>query len=951
MKKWLVGLVCVGVMATAAMGQILAFDFSALAGNEATADSSSKDANLATSTISRGAGLTASANGGRFNATGWALTSIANAVSGNNYVEFTITPQSGYQFDVSSIYVQWQRSATGNSVVSLRSSLDGYASDLDSNWTIDDTTATQNKTWTFTQGNSTAPVTYRLYSYAEALTGSGGPGDGTGNDIVVNGTVSVGGFGVGFDKANGFTVEEGSSDAITATAANGTAPYGYVWSSTLGGAYYTAVDNVFTILATAPIGDYAASVTATDATLATTSNGLNFSVTAPAAYYAIAITPPVNGTVTTTPETEASAGATVTVNATPAGGYAVGSIAVVDAAMNPVAVTGNTFVMPASAVTVTVTFGVAPDFALDFSDVPTIAYADVSTTANGVALDIAQCYRDVNAPDYMIRMRWISTNAGYFGNATAFTNGSISKMTFQYKAYGASHTNYQFIVQFKTTGGEWTQVGDTYLASNTDWATAEVLSVPAGATYFRIQSVAPESGTVIKTGNFDNFGFWFGEPTFGVTFDQANGFAIEEGTTDVITATAANGVAPYSYSWTSSLGESYRTIANDQLTVLATAPVGDYTAQVVATDSDAPAKSVTNSLNFSVAAPATMYAITITPPINGTVTTTPETEAAAGTTVTVNATPAGGYAVQSIEVNGGAVTVTGTTFTMPAEPVTVTVTFQESSATGELIISQYYEGPGNNKWIEIYNPGSSAIDLGAGGYRLGRWDNANREAWKVGTAPNGTIILSNGTIAAGGTYLVANSSATNPAYAVANQLSGNITFTGDDSVVLYTGATYAYANVVDAFGMVTNAAQDKSFVRKPAVTAGVNTDFNAADWDEFTNVAVNEAAESTNERLGYHSTGPTVFGVSLNRASGFTIEQGTSDAITATAANGVAPYSYAWTSSLGESYRTAADNVFTVLATAPVGDYFATVVATDDAAQTASNSVTFSVTAPAVKYA
>jgi hypothetical protein len=69
--------------------------------------------------------------------------------------------------------------------------------------------------------------------------------------------------------------------------------------------------------------------------------------------------------------------------------------------------------------------------------------------------------------------------------------------------------------------------------------------------------------------------------------------------------------------------------------------------------------------------------------------------------------------------------------------VTVTVTFQESSASGELIISQYYEGASNNKWIEIYNPGSSAVDLLAGGYRLGLWSNVgNREAGRRQVAPN-----------------------------------------------------------------------------------------------------------------------------------------------------------------------------------------------------------------------
>ncbi len=175
-------------------GQILTFEFSALTGSEVSALSNSNDANLSSSTITRGAGLTAAANGGRFNATSWALTSITNAVTGNDYMEFTITPNAGYQFDVSSIVVQWQRSATGNTAIALRSSVDNYATDLDAVKSVVDNTSTQTFSWTFAQANSSSAVTYRFYSYAEATAGAGGPGDGTGNDITVNGTVtSVGG--------------------------------------------------------------------------------------------------------------------------------------------------------------------------------------------------------------------------------------------------------------------------------------------------------------------------------------------------------------------------------------------------------------------------------------------------------------------------------------------------------------------------------------------------------------------------------------------------------------------------------------------------------------------------------------------------------------------------------------------------------------------------------------
>ena len=192
LSRFLAPLVAIGVLAVASTQaqEIITFDFAALAGGEATAGSNFNNAGLTSSTISRGSGLTASANVSRFNATNWALTSIENAVSGSKYMEFTITPNAGQKFTVTTIVVQWQRSLTGNTAIALRSSVDTYATDIDGVKSVVDNTSTQTFTWTVNQGESTAPVTYRFYSYAESASGSGGPGDGTGNDIVVSGTVN-----------------------------------------------------------------------------------------------------------------------------------------------------------------------------------------------------------------------------------------------------------------------------------------------------------------------------------------------------------------------------------------------------------------------------------------------------------------------------------------------------------------------------------------------------------------------------------------------------------------------------------------------------------------------------------------------------------------------------------------------------------------------------------------
>jgi hypothetical protein len=231
-----------------AWGQILTFEFNALTGNEATAPSNSNDANLTSSIISRGAGLTASLNADRFNATSWAVTSIANAVTGNDYMEFTITPQSGYQFSVSSIYFQIQRSSTGPRGIALRNSVDSYAANLDQEYAITDNTSTQNFTFTFSQSNSSTAVTYRIYMWAESTGGSGGIGDGSGGDIIVYGTTSS--TSSGPDNPGSFTATAASTTQINlAATANGASDdimVAYNSSNTFGTptGTYTAGNNI-----------------------------------------------------------------------------------------------------------------------------------------------------------------------------------------------------------------------------------------------------------------------------------------------------------------------------------------------------------------------------------------------------------------------------------------------------------------------------------------------------------------------------------------------------------------------------------------------------------------------------------------------------------------------------------------------------------------------------------
>jgi len=258
--------------ATFGWGQILTFDFAGIAGNEASVNSNTNNLGITASSITRGAGLTASGNGDRFNATNWAVTSIANAISGNDYMEFTITPTATCNFSVSSISIQLQRSATGPSAIVLRSSLDAFAANLDAQYTIADNTATQTFTFTFSQSNISVATTYRFYMYAEAGTGSGGIGDGAGNDLIVNGTTSCGSSNTittGAITGSPFTVDCSTDDTGSiAFSSSGTFNSGNIYAAELSNAAgsFAAPVSIGTLSSTANTGSINITIPAATAT-------------------------------------------------------------------------------------------------------------------------------------------------------------------------------------------------------------------------------------------------------------------------------------------------------------------------------------------------------------------------------------------------------------------------------------------------------------------------------------------------------------------------------------------------------------------------------------------------------------------------------------------------------------------------------------------------------------
>ena len=156
-------------------------------GTETTEPSVFNDSNIASTNLTQGT-ITAAANTNRFGGSAWWNTgnatnsTIANAVAGNDFVQFIVTPNSGYAFTPTSFVFNWDKSGSGPQNVALRSSVDNFASDLG---TIIPTAAigTSNTITISGLSNIVTATTFRVYGYGGTATGGTGGFD-VGSDVV-----------------------------------------------------------------------------------------------------------------------------------------------------------------------------------------------------------------------------------------------------------------------------------------------------------------------------------------------------------------------------------------------------------------------------------------------------------------------------------------------------------------------------------------------------------------------------------------------------------------------------------------------------------------------------------------------------------------------------------------------------------------------------------------------
>jgi hypothetical protein len=177
----------------------------------------------------------------------------------------------------------------------------------------------------------------------------------------------------------------------------------------------------------------------------------------------------------------------------------------------------------------------------------------------------------------------------------------------------------------------------------------------------------------------------------------------------------------------------------------------------------------------------------------------------------------------------------------------------------DLFISEYVEGSGNDKALELYNPTSATINLT--GYRIERFSNGQA------TSASGGILSLTGSVAPYSTFVITNgqtstspsSPACSPALqAMADQLDGVYPaptyMNGNDAIVLFKNAV-----IIDIFAKTGDASistseswsdefpydgsvgawwtKDQTLVRKATVMAGVSVNPDpfivTVEWDSL----------------------------------------------------------------------------------------------------------------------
>jgi uncharacterized protein len=283
----------------------------------------------------------------------------------------------------------------------------------------------------------------------------------------------------------------------------------------------------------------------------------------------------------------------------------------------------------------------------------------------------------------------------------------------------------------------------------------------------------------------------------------------------------------------------------------------------------------------------------------------------------------------------------------------------------DLFFSEYIEGSGFNKAVEIFNGTGAPVDLTAGGYRL--------ELYSNGAAAVSQSVALTGTVADGDVFVVSRADADPALVAQADQLAPAVAnWNGDDAVVLRkAGAAGASLDVIGQIGVdpgtewgtgLTSTA-DNTLRRIATISAGDPDGTNpfdpAAEWEGFEVNTLDGFGAHTfdpgggNQPVAITCGGPlsTVAGTPASRVVTATDPDGTVVDVDVT---GVSPAPAAGT--ISRTAFTPASGVggtasatITVSAEVPAGTYAVSVTASNDDTSPQTATCTLSVGVQAIR--
>lgn len=168
---------------------------------------------------------------------------------------------------------------------------------------------------------------------------------------------------------------------------------------------------------------------------------------------------------------------------------------------------------------------------------------------------------------------------------------------------------------------------------------------------------------------------------------------------------------------------------------------------------------------------------------------------------------------------------------------TISVT-TNSSGTGtatDLLFSEYIEGSGNNKALEIANNTGSSVSLSA--YTIKKQTNG-AGSWSTGLTLSGTLTT-------GSKFVIVNSSISSscfsPSSANISTTATELTFNGNDAVGLFKNGVLI--DIIGTFnGGTANFAVDVTLRRKSTVTSPSTTFNLSSQWDSFSQDTCNNLA-------------------------------------------------------------------------------------------------------------